>query len=214
MFSSVAETEGECATLALVIKADVIGTLDGIMHELARIKHPRAIVKVVRAAVGTITEDDVALAGTAQHSYVLGFHVACDKAATDLAREKKVSIKMFDIIYKLAEFVEKELAECAPTIEVETIAGRAKIIRLFNPVRGMQIIGARVAEGVVTKDSAITMRIEREGVVKGKGTIEEMQIERVPVKRAEKNDQFGASVKTSITLALGDELVFFTTRTE
>jgi translation initiation factor IF-2 len=211
---SAPENESGCTTLALVIKADVIGTLDGILHELAPLKHPRATIKILRAGVGTINENDVALAGTAKHSFVLGFHVQCDKAARDFAEQANVSIELFDIIYKLTEFVEKELKSCARKANIETVLGRAKIIRVFNPVRNLQIIGARVTEGEVKKDTTISMKIIRGEAEVGKGTIEGMQIERVPVKRAEKNDQFGASVNASQTLALGDELVFYTMHEE
>jgi hypothetical protein len=93
-------------------------------------------------------------------------------------------------------------------VSVPTPQGTAGVLARHMP------LFTSITEGEVKKDTTISMKIIRGEAEVGKGTIEGMQIERVPVKRAEKNDQFGASVNASQTLALGDELVFYTMHEE
>jgi translation initiation factor IF-2 len=117
--------------LPLVIKTDVAGTADAVEHELAKLpQDPRLEVRIVSRGVGSISESDVKLAGSGTPSgIVVGFNVKVESVARELAERQGVAIGVFDIIYKLTEWLGEELAKRQPREQTEEQSGQAKVLK-------------------------------------------------------------------------------------
>lgn len=192
----------------LVIKTDVMGTLEALMYEINKLSTDMVRVKILRSGVGNITEKDIKLAESAKNTLVIGFNLKIDKAAKDLAYSDDIKIIIFNIIYKVTEFLREEITSRTPKIKQEECVGSAKVIRLFSETKKAQVIGAKVLSGKIT-NSAMLKIIRNDNEI-GEGKIIEMQKERVKVKDASKGDQFGATISRKTNMSIGDELQAFT----
>lgn len=190
------------AILPLIIKADVVGSIPAIEHELAKISHDNISIKILDTGVGAINEGDIKTALAAPNGIAVAFHTGIDKAALDIAERSTISVKSFNIIYELAQYVEEELIKRAPKVKKEEILGRAKIIRLFNKVGNKQVFGAKVKEGEIRLNSRV--RILRREVVLGEGKILNLQSMRVDVDSVPVDTEFGGQLDSKIETAEGD----------
>ncbi|HEY6021220.1 MAG TPA: translation initiation factor IF-2 [Candidatus Paceibacterota bacterium] len=203
------DTEDQ-AVLPLIIKTDVAGTGEAVMHELGKLpQDSRLEVRVVSRAVGTIGEGDVKLmAGSKMPGIIVGFNVAVEASARDLAERQGVTIQTFDIIYKLAEWLQKELEERRPKVATATVLGEAKVLKFFSAAKGRVVLGGRVEQGTL-KDGA-EVRIMRRDLELGTGKITSLQSQKRDVKEVDSGTEFGAQVKTDVEPAPGDRLEVFT----
>jgi len=208
--SSVEFKEGEedtRMTFPLVIKGDYIGTLEAICQEGLKLSTDRVRVKILASGIGNITEKDIKLAESAENPIIIGFNVKIDKAGKDLAENDRIPVHMFNIVYRITEFLEKELIKRTPKITEEVLIGKAKVIRLFSETKKAQVLGAKVLEGNI-KNGAI-VKVHRNKNEIGQGKIKELQKDRVPAKEAREGDQFGATIERKVGIALGDELLAY-----
>ena len=191
--------------LPVILRADTAGTLDAIVSALNKLGTERFPVKILASGIGAITEADMQTAATAADTIVIGFNVGIDKVASDIALHQNSDIKLFDVIYKITEYIADEVKKRTPKERVEEEVGRARIIKLFNKVgKNKQLVGGSVLDGVVSPEKVfIVIRNESE-IARGK--ILELQIDKTKVKTAEKGAQFGALVESKMTLATGDIL--------
>ena len=159
---------GEAATLNLILKADVQGTLEAITESVRKLERPEVKLSFVHRAVGGITQYDVEL-GAASNATIIGFNVRPDRRARELAAERRVDIRTYEVIYKLLEDLEAAmLGMLAPEFE-EIVTGEAEVRAVFRVPRVGAVAGCYVREGVITRGSKV--RFLREGVVIWKGTI-------------------------------------------
>ncbi|HVV39314.1 MAG TPA: translation initiation factor IF-2 [Candidatus Paceibacterota bacterium] len=195
--------------LPLVIKTDVAGTAEAVMHELDKIpKDERLEVRIVSRGVGPVSENDVKLAGSGTPGIVVGFNVKAENTARELAERQGVSIGLFDIIYKLSEWLAEELLKRQPREQQEEAVGSAKIIKIFSTAKGKVIVGGRVESGVLTQGAEV--KIMRRDLELGRGTIVSLQTQKAAVKELESGKEFGAQIKTSCEPASGDTIEAFT----
>jgi small GTP-binding protein domain len=191
------------ATLPIIIKADAMGSLEAIKHELEKISKEGICIKIVDADVGTISEGDVKSAMTRAGTIIFGFNTKIDAQAGALAeRTETISIELYDIIYKLKERVEELLNEKAPKIEVEEVMGRAKILKIFSKTKDKQVLGARVESGLIEKGSMF--RIIRRDEEVGRGKVKELQQSKVAVDNVAEGNEFGGMVEAKVEIAPGD----------
>ncbi len=201
-------TESPRTILPIVIKADVMGTIDAINHELKMIPQERIELRLVGSGVGGVTESDVKLvAGGKVPGIILGFNAKTDASAKDLAERQGVTIETFDIIYKLAEWLKDEAVKRTPKQLTEEIIGQAKILKLFNSGKGGQVIGGRVEEGEITEGAQV--KIMRRDIEIGRGKVGGLQAAKAPVKRVEKGMEFGMLLESKDSPAAGDQLIAF-----
>jgi translation initiation factor IF-2 len=198
------EGEENTGTINVLIKADVTGSVEGIEHELEKIKNDRMKVKIVGFGVGDITDNDInKLAGKAD-SLVLGFNVKIDPKALASAEKSGIQIKTFDIIYKLTEWL-VEMAEArTPKINVEEMTGRAKVLKFFSATKDKNVIGARVEEGEIRVGDEI--KIMRNEIEVGRGKIRELQQMKEKTSEVRSGVEFGCQLQSAITPAPGDKL--------
>ena len=191
----------------VIIKADVTGSIEGIEHELEKIKTDRMKVKVVYFGVGDITENDINMLAGKADSLVLGFNVKIDAKARTSAENSGIQIKTFDIIYKLTEWL-LEMAEAkTPKINVEEMSGRAKVLKFFSAVKDKNVIGARVEEGEIRIGDDI--KLIRNEIEIGRGKIRELQQMKEKVSEVRSGVEFGCQLQSNIAPAPGDKLVAF-----
>jgi translation initiation factor IF-2 len=204
------EEENGQVVLPIIIKADVAGSLDAVLHEIEKIKHEKVAIKIVQKGVGAISENDVKTAGGASNTLVIGFNTDVDRAATDLAERTGITVNTFDIIYQLSEWLEKIVAEQAPRETSAQVTGRAKILKNFSRTKNKQVLGGRVEAGMLKVKSSI--RIIRQETEIGHGTITNLQQQKAAAREAAEGSEFGAQIDSAIEIAPGDYIESYTTR--
>jgi translation initiation factor IF-2 len=159
---------GETATLNVVLKADVQGSLEAVTESLRKLEREGVDLTFVHRAVGGITENDITLAATT-NATILGFNVRPDRKAREAADAEDVEIRTYEIIYKLLEDIEQAMVGMlAPEYE-EVVTGEAEVREIFRVPRIGAIAGCYVLSGVITRGSKV--RFLREGTVIWKGEI-------------------------------------------
>ncbi|HEV3401062.1 MAG TPA: translation initiation factor IF-2, partial [Acidimicrobiales bacterium] len=159
---------GETATLNMILKADVHGSLEALTESLRKLERDEVKLAFVHRAVGGITEHDVHLA-SASNATIIGFNVRPDRRARELAEAEDVEIRTYQIIYQVLEDVEKAMVGLlAPEFE-EIVTGEAEVREVFRVPRVGAVAGCYVRNGVITRGSKV--RFLRDGVVIWTGTI-------------------------------------------
>jgi translation initiation factor IF-2 len=195
--------------LPLVIKTDVAGVGEAVVHEIEKIpQDERLEVRIVTRAVGTISEGDVRQAGAgAVPGIIVGFNVKVDREAQALAERLGVKIEIFSIIYKLAEWLGKELEERRPLMETEVNTGVARVIKVFSNMKDKYVLGGKVESGVLkVRDRVKVMRKE---VEVARGEVLGLQSNREEVKKVDAGSEFGAQIRLSETPQIGDYIETF-----
>lgn len=204
------EVEAARAVLPLVIKSDVAGSGEAIMHELEKIpQDPRLEVRIVVRGVGPVSESDAKMAGGgATPGIIVAFNVKVEREAREVAERLGVTIESFDIIYKLSEWLRTELEKRHPREATEVQTGTAKVLKFFSAQKGRVVLGGRVEEGVLSEDQDV--RVLRRDIELGRGKIISLQAGKKEVKKIEAGTEFGAMIKLDIEPAPGDRLAVFT----
>ncbi len=159
---------GETATLNLIVKADVRGSLEAITESLGKLEREDVKLAFVHRGVGGITEYDVQLA-QASNATIIGFNVRPDRRARELAEKSGVEIRTYEIIYKLLEDLEAAMLGMLAPVYEEVVTGEAEVRQVFRVPRVGAVAGCMVRDGVITRGSKV--RFLRDGVVIWKGAI-------------------------------------------
>ncbi|MFC1623586.1 translation initiation factor IF-2 [Patescibacteria group bacterium] len=202
--------DSEKTVIPLIIKVDVLGTLEAVKHEInkiAKIKDDKAVLKIISTGVGNISENDVQMAGRDTNTLIAGFNVKIDKSAVDMAEKSDIEIETFDIIYKLAEWLEKEIQKRIPKVKVEKTIGKAKIIRIFSQTKNKQVAGGKVLEGSISTGAQI--KIMRRDFEIEKGKILGLQSQKIETKEVKEGDEFGVMIESKKEVAEGDTVEAF-----
>lgn len=205
---TVEASDGEKTLLPLVLKADVTGSIDGIRHELAKITHDRAAIRILSAGVGAVTESDVKNA-LASGGMVIAFGTPTESSARDLAERSGISIESFTIIYELAERVKELLNARAPKINVDEVLGEARILKVFSETSTKKVVGANHMSGTLTSGGLV--KIMRKGEEVGRGKIVNLQQARSDVPQIRVEGDFGMQIETKAEVAGGDVVTEFKT---
>ena len=169
MFANHASTTKE---FPLVIKADVQGSVEAIVHALNRLSTDEIKVRILHSGVGAITESDVTLA-SASGAPIIGFNVRPNAKAREVAERNKVEFRYYDVIYHLTDWVKGAMAgELGPEI-IETVVGRAEVQEVFPAGKKDKAAGLLVLEGVIRK--GLNARLTREDVIVSKTTISSLR---------------------------------------
>ncbi len=163
---------GEMATLNIVLKADVQGSLEAVTESLKRLERDDVKLSFVLRGIGGITENDVQLAA-ASSATIIGFNVRPDRRSRELAESSDVEIRTYEIIYKLLEDIEAAMLGLLSPLYEEVVTGEAEVREIFRVPRVGAIAGCYVREGKITRGSKV--RFLREGTVIWKGTINSLR---------------------------------------
>ena len=192
--------------LPLIVKADVAGSVDAIVHELKKITHERAVVRIISSGVGDVSETDVKTAH-ASGGVIIAFNVSTDTIANELAQRDNVDILSFSIIYELSAKVGELLAARVPRLAIEKELGRALVLKTFSSGAKKQVLGARYVSGVLAVGSRV--KLLRRGEEIARGSIVNLQQARADVKEIKVEGDFGIEIEAREQAAYGDDLVVF-----
>ena len=163
---------GELKELLLILKCDVQGSIDAVKNALSKISSDKTQIQVVHAAAGTVTESDVLLA-SASKAIIVGFTTRVEPGARHLADQQKVEIRLYDIIYRLTEDMEKALQGLLEPVEREVVEGHAQVRAIFSLGRRRRVAGCQVTDGVLRRNA--TVRVIRNGAVIHNGAISSLK---------------------------------------
>jgi translation initiation factor IF-2 len=201
------ENHPDKVEIPVIVKADVVGTLEAVRKELAALDSPEIGLKVISDGVGAITEGDIKMATGSDQPLVLGFNIKVDSQARDLAERFGIQIQTFDIIYKLGEWMTEEMAKRKPRVRTEELVGKARVLKLFSQTKNKQVIGGQVFEGKILKNREV--KIVRRDHEVGRGHIVELQEQKLKTNQVEAGNQFGALLDSRVTVATGDIIEAF-----
>lgn len=192
--------------LNIILKVDVLGSLEAINEALTKLNNTEVNLNVLEQGAGEINENDVLRASSA-NAVIIGFHTRMNPQATKLAAAKGVPVQIYDVIYELLEDLTRQVVEMMTPEIVRTDLGRAKILAIFRTEKDKMIIGGTVAEGKV-KDQALFEIKRGEGII-GKGSVLELQQNKVKTREVLRGSEFGMSVKSDVKIEDGDVLVMY-----
>lgn len=152
--------EGDLKELNLVIKADVQGSVEAVKQSLLKLSNEEVVVKCIHGGVGAINESDVTLA-SASNAIIIGFNVKPDAQAKATAEREKVDVRLYDVIYKAIEDVERAMKGMLAPVYEEKVIGHAEVRQIFRASAVGNIAGSYVLDGEFKRDCKI--RITREG---------------------------------------------------
>ena len=194
---------GEVRELPLVIKADVQGSLEPIVNSLNDLSKGEIKINILQSETGNITENDIMLAA-ASKAIVIGFNVQADSAARNLADNEGVSVRLYDIIYRLIEDVEKALKGMLEPELKEVHIGQATVRAIFKINKVGTIAGCRVTEGELRRNGKI--RVTRNGAKVFEGEVSSLKHEKDDVKEVRQGFDCGISLKGYNDIVEGDIL--------
>lgn len=201
---------GEEQELRLIVKADVQGSLEPIVNSIEELgeKQSDVAINVLHQETGNITENDVMLAA-ASDAIIVGFAVEADSAAERLAETEKVSIRLYTIIYRLTEDIEKALKGMLAPEMVERTIGRARVLATFSVSKYNVAAGCRVIDGEIRRNGSI--RVIRDGKVVFDGNIGSLKRGKEDVREVREGFECGVTLKQFHEFEEGDVLECYVT---
>jgi len=198
--------EGEKKSLSLVIKADVQGSQEALVHALTRLSNDEVRVAVVHSGVGGITESDVNLA-MASGAVVIGFNTRADAVARKLIDSAGVDVRYFTIIYDAVEEVKSALSGMLSPEKREEILGTVEVRQVFRISKVGTVAGCYVQDGLVKRSAQV--RVLRDSVVIHAGEIDSLKRFKDDVREVRSGFECGLSLKNFPDLKEGDMLEVF-----
>lgn len=190
----------------LILKTDVLGSIEAISEVLKSLPQEKVILRILKSEVGDVNESDVKLARSAK-AKILGFRVKTSQTIKDLAFREKIKIINFDIIYDLVEEIRKQMER---VVEPETIRedlGKMKALVLFFAEKNRQIIGGKIIEGGFRKGVSIEVFRGEEKI--GRGRLISLQKNKKDVEKVIKGDECGILYEGDVKVEVGDILLMY-----
>jgi len=199
--------EGDLKDLNLIIKADVGGTAEVLSDTLQQLSNEKVRVRVLRAGVGAITEDDVLLA-SASEAIIVGFNVRPERNAQATAEQQKVDIRLHSIIYELIDEITHAMTGLLEPVYKETIQGHAEVRETFRISKVGTVAGCYVADGLIRRDSQV--RVKRGDEVIHTGKIEALKRFKNDATEVKNGIECGISLANFNAVQVGDVIEAFT----
>lgn len=193
-------------TLNLILKADVLGSLEAIEGILEKIPQPKSELKLLKSEIGNITETDIKLAKHSQ-AVIFGFRVKIDSVARNVLKKEKVRIYHFNVIYDLVEELRKILEKTSEPEIVRQDIGKMKVLVVFLTEKNRQIVGGKVINGEIRK--GLYLEVLRNEEIKGKGKIINLQKNKKDVDVVRKGEEAGILYEGNVKIETGDILIIF-----
>ena len=201
-------TDGDEMTIfPVVIKADVSGTLEAVEQEIAKINIERVCIRITHKGVGEVNENDIKLIAGTTKPTIIAFTVGTDSKAIHIAEQAEITIKQFNIIYKMVEWIEKEAKARQKSINVEEKMGMIRVIKVFSKQKNAYVLGGKVKEGELVKNTQVN--IIRNDETLGTGKVVELQQQKITTEKVLENNEFGAKIESDTEIHDGDILEAF-----
>jgi len=200
--------EGEIKDLNIILKTDVGGTAEVLADTLQKLSNEKIKIRVLRSAVGAITESDVLLATTSE-AIIIGFNVRPERNAQALADREKVDIRMHTIIYELVDEMKRAMSGLLDPVFKQVYKGRAQVREVFRISKVGAVAGCVVDDGVITRNSEI--RLLRDNVVVHTGKILSLKRFKNDASEVKAGFECGISIAGYNDLKPGDVIEAFAT---
>ncbi|QDX80778.1 translation initiation factor IF-2 [Denitratisoma sp. DHT3] len=198
--------EGEVKSLALIVKADVQGSQEALVHALVKLSTDEVRVNVIHAAVGGISESDVNLA-SASKAVIIGFNTRADAGARKAAEAFGVDIRYYNIIYDAVDEVKSAMSGMLAPEKRENVIGMVEIRQVFRIPKVGAVAGCMVTSGVVRRNAHI--RLLRDNVVVHSGELDSLKRFKDDVKEVREGFECGLSIRNFSDINEGDQLEVF-----
>jgi len=199
--------EGDLKDLNLIIKADVGGTAEVLSDTLQQLSNEKVRVRILRAGVGAITEDDVLLA-SASEAVIVGFNVKPERSAQATAEQQRVDIRLHSIIYELIDEITQAMTGLLEPVYKETIQGHAEVRETFKISKVGTVAGCFVSDGSIRRDSQV--RLKRGSEVVHTGKIEALKRFKNDASEVKNGVECGISLANFNAVQAGDVIEAFT----
>ena len=200
-------SKGELKSVKLIIKADVQGSVEAVKQSLAKLGNDEVNIDIIHAAVGGIKESDVLLAETS-NAIIIGFNVRPDTNAKQLAAQKKIDIRFYNIIYNAIEDIEKAVKGMLDPKFQEVVLGAADVRELFKISGVGTIAGCHVTDGKIVRGAQA--RLIRNGKVEYTGEIASLRHGKDDVKEMARNFDCGIMLSNFQDIKVDDVIEAFT----
>ena len=197
---------GEVKELNLILKADVQGSLEPIVSSIEKLGTDQQAVKILHQGIGRISESDVMLAA-ASEAIILGFHIDADEAASRLAIQEGVDIRLYNIIYKLIEDIDKALSGMLEPVYEQVVIGHAEVRAVFRIRRQGNVAGCYITDGMATRNSWV--RVQRNGEELFDGQIDSLKRFQEDVTEVRSGFECGISLAGFEDFQEGDVFEFY-----
>jgi translation initiation factor IF-2 len=201
--------QGEVATLNLILKADVTGSLEALTEALRKLERDDVKLSFVHRGVGGITQYDVQLAATSSAT-IIGFNVRPDRSAREMASAEGVEIRAYEVIYQVLEDIENALLGLLQPEYEEVVTGEAEVREIFSVPRVGKVAGCYVTNGTITRGSKV--RFLRDGTIIWKGTVSSLKRFKEDVREVQTGFECGIGLSDFQDLKRGDVIETFEER--
>ena len=193
--------------ILIIVKADTGSSLEAVVSEIKKLNTEQVETQIISSSIGTISENDIRLANGKNKAMVIGFNTKIDSPAKNLAKRSEIEIKLFDIIYKMSEWLKEALIKQTPKTQVLESTGRAKILKIFSKVKDKQILGGRVEKGLIAL--GVQIKIFRRDIEIGDGKIRELQQQKIKTSEVKEGTEFGVLIEAKMEISVGDYIESF-----
>jgi translation initiation factor IF-2 len=200
---------GEVSDLNLIVRGDVVGSVEAVVSELRKFEHSEVRLNVIAEGVGAITQNDIMLA-SASDALIVGFNVRPNAEARELASREGVEIRTYDVIYKLTEEIEQALVGKLAAVTTEETIGEAEVRETFRASRVGTIAGCMVTDGVIRRGANV--RVIRDGAVIYTTTIDSLKRFQDDAREVAEGFECGLHLERFDDVKVGDVLEVFETR--
>ena len=198
--------QGETSELKMIIKGDVDGSVEALSESLAKLSTAEVQVRVIRQAVGQISESDVLLAA-ASDAIIVGFHTRPDPKARELAEREKVEIRFYDVIYKAVEEVRSALEGLLKPELKDVVIGSAEVRQVFRLSKAGTVAGCMVTSGTIPRTGKV--RLLRAGAVEWTGRIVALKRFKDDVREVASGFECGITLEGRDDIKVGDVIEAF-----
>jgi translation initiation factor IF-2 len=201
--------EGAISDLNLIVRGDVVGSVEAVVSELTKFEHSEVRLNVIAQGVGAITQNDIMLA-SASDALIVGFNVRPNAEARELAQREGVEIRTYDVIYKLTEDIEQALVGKLAAVQTEETIGEAEVRETFRASRVGTIAGCMVTDGVIRRGASV--RVIRDAAVIYTTTIDSLKRFQDDAREVAEGFECGLHLANFDDVKVGDVLEVFETR--
>ncbi|MCY3923026.1 MAG: translation initiation factor IF-2 [Chloroflexi bacterium] len=204
-------SRGDVSALNLIVKTDVVGSVEALRDSLEQLSNEEVAVKVIHAAAGSVSVADVNLA-LASEGLVIAFSTPVEPGAERLAEQEGVEIRTYSIIYDVIEEVEAAISGLLEPVQMQVVDGHAEVLQVF-PIRGLgNIAGCRSLDGSIRSDAQV--HVYRGGEQIAESHISSLRRFQDSVQEVDAGQEFGVALARYDGFEAGDQLEFFHIETQ
>ncbi len=192
--------------LNLIIKTDCLGSLEAIENIISKIPQDKVLIRAIKGEVGLVSEEDLKLAKSSK-AFILAFRTEPDKVAKKILERERIKIFRFEVIYDLVEIVRKLAQRILEPEILRKEIGKVKVLVEFWRSKNRQIVGGKVIEGEVRRQTQI--EVWRGEDLIGKGRLVNLQKNKKDIEMAKKGEEIGILYEGGGKIKVDDILVFF-----